>query len=445
MSGGFGGGLAQGIASGVQLSNQKKYYDARIAQDDQEHKWKQEDRDKEANKELETWDNVNKILTFRTDGSAAPMQQAGTQQPVMMDAGFGGIPVPDSNGKTFNRGFANGGLISLQPKGYAQGGMIPPEVFNGGGAGAYQAGSLASPQQQAPAQAAPAAPPPEQLDPKQELMKQMMNGTLANDPDKLSAIHAAFEQGGMGKTMGPWLERAYKAKKSGMVDGAMQLMRGQVDEAIDSLARGGIKLEDRPVQVDPKNPRIWKINISGSGEREMDIGDLLQTTMDPDAFLKHQNDTAESQGKQNVSASTVRRNDSEINVDRARIGKLGEETRTIRDERAEAKANGGLSNRDLSKLPAPVATAQWLVEKGVYPDHKTAFNAVKTLNDKSPAAARMDLVQSIMKGGMATPEEAIAQADQVMGAMGIGGNTPGATTPPPSAIRKFNPKTGKFD
>ena len=131
---------------------------------------------------------------------------------------------------------------------------------------------------------------------RQEIVKQMLFGNLANDPDKLNAIHAAAVMHGLGDKVTPWLEGMYKAKKRGIFDGAMNLLNNNVDAAIDDLKRGGIMLEDRPVKVKPDDPNDhqWKINISGAGERIMDVKNMIGSTMDADKFLKWQNDMNES-------------------------------------------------------------------------------------------------------------------------------------------------------
>ena len=246
----------------------------------------------------------------------------------------------------------------------------------------------------------------------QELTRQMLSTDLLDNPDKLSKLTAVAEANGMGDKFKPFLERAYTAKKQGLIDGGMQLMRGQVDEAIDSLAKGGIKLEDRPTPADPKNPRMWKINISGAGEKVMDVGNLLQTTLDVKEFLKNDREQNESEGKRNLSDARVRSEDSSVRVDNARIGKLGEETRSIKEERTSSGALGGSTAR-ISKLPAPAATAEWLVQNGVHDNYKDAFNAVKTLNDKSPSAARQGLIEAAMKSG-ASINEAAKEVDSFL-------------------------------
>jgi hypothetical protein len=438
---GFSGGLVAGFGAGVSAGKDIKMMGLReqyagmetekAARDAEAHGWKKDDRDKAAANEAE-WKKATgaELMTFRTDGSGQPMNISAPQQPVMMDPGFKRMP-----------GFARGGLVSLKPRGFAEGGIaqIPDEAFSGNAPAAYQVGGLAQVAQRP-------APQPQQQQAEigpdnmtQELTRQMLSTDLLSNPDKLSKLSAIAEAHGMGDKFKPFLERAYGAKKQGLIDGGMQLMRGQVDEAIDSLKRGGITLQDRPTPADPKNPRMWKINISGAGEKVMDIGDLLQTTLDVDKYLKHQMDSSESEGKRNVSDahvryydSGVRDNDASVRFRNAQVGKLGEETKSIREERSA----GGLSDSRINKLPAPAATAEWLVKNKVYDNHKDAFNAVKTLNDKSPAAARQGLIEAAMKSG-ASINEAAKEVDAFL-------DQPGQGSPEPK-VRKYNPRTGGFD
>src|SRR5687768_9810539 len=162
MAGGFAGGLAQGISSGVGLMNQKGLMDLRkgIADRDaeeherkaEEHGWKREDRDKAA--------LTISGLADIADGGVGPIDISAPQQPVMMDPGFKRMP-----------GFAQGGLI-----------QATDDVFASGGAPSDVAGlSSAPPPQQQPQQAQA-----EQLNPSQRITKAMMETDLLSNPEKLS-------------------------------------------------------------------------------------------------------------------------------------------------------------------------------------------------------------------------------------------------------------------
>jgi hypothetical protein len=416
-------GVTSGLNTGMNIKNSKKYLDIYQQYADQsalEHKQRQEDRDKTANPVdvlsglADIADGGDKPLSFRTDGSSAPMNAVPAQESIALRP----MTERPNYGMGIIKGYAQGGLATLDDGVFSGG--VPPSSAG--------LSAIAAPQQPQPQQAQPA--PEENLTPQQRITKAMMTTDLLSNPDKLSKMQAFAEMHGMGKAITPWLERAYTAKKSGMIDGAMQLMRGQVDDAIDSLERGGIKLADRPEPADPNNPRLWKINIEGAGEKVMDIGNLLQTTLDPKEFLKHDLASNESQGKRNVSDSQVRANDARVRVSNAQVGKLGQETKKIR---------AGLGkDGDITKLPSQAALAEWMVKNGVAKSKPEAWDKVKTLGDKSPDAQRQELIKARMQGGLMSLSDAAKEVDDFLGQA-----TP---SPAPSgAVRKFNPKTGGFD
>jgi hypothetical protein len=317
------GGLTSGAKAVMDIKNSNKYLDIYQQYADQsalEHKQKQEDRDRATKPEevlsglADIADGGTKPLSFRTDGSSMPMNSAPAQESVALRP----MTERPNYGMGIIKGYAQGGLATLDD-GVFSGGVPPSSVG---------LSAMAQPQQPQPQQAQQ-APEAETLTPQQRITKAMMTTDLLSNPDKLSKMQAFAELHGMGKAITPFLERAYTAKKMGMIDGAMQLMRGQVDDAIDSLSRGGVKLADRPEPADPNNPRLWKINIEGVGEKVMDIGNLLQTTLEPKDFLKHDLAKSESEGKRNVSDSAVKVNESIVRVNKAREGKLGAETRNV--------------------------------------------------------------------------------------------------------------------
>ena len=412
---GFAGGLAAGFGAGVNAGGDIKMMGIRQglagleaekgARDAEEHNWKKEDRDAKSK-----WKSpiAETLMMFRTDGSGQPMDIAAPQQSSVL--------LPATERPTY--GFAAGGLI-----------QATDDVFAGRQAPSSMGGLTSAPQPQQPQRERLPDITPDNVE--QELTRQMLTTDLLDNPDKLSKLTAVAEANGMGDKFKPFLERAYTAKKKGLIDGGMQLMRGQVDEAIDSLAKGGIKLEDRPTPADPKNPRMWKINISGAGEKVMDIGDLLQTTLDVDKFLKHDMDKNESEGKRNLSDARVDREKSMVRVNNARVGKLGEETKKIREGVGE--------DGDITKLPSQAALAEWMFKNGVAKSKPEAWEKVKTLADKSPSAVRQDMIEASMKNGLSA-SEAAKDIDSFLAQSGQG-----APSPKSGAVRKYNPRTGGFD
>jgi hypothetical protein len=272
-SSGFAGGLAEGLNNIMQLHLQSKYYgglnDAR-----------------------------DRNLDLKEEALA-------TRQAKAEGGGGGGGKGEDYEGldnslrPIFTAGATNKPAAQTAPVMANQAGLAGPspttlpdaELLTGNPAAAYQTGSLAAPTQ-APAPAEQTAPE-EQINPRQEIVKQMMFGNLANEPDKLNAIAAAAALHGLGGKITPWLEGIYRAKKSGVFDGAMSLINNDVDGAIDNLKRGGIKLADRPTKVAPDDPNDhrWNINIEGTGQRVMDVRNMVASTMDADKFSEFQNKT----------------------------------------------------------------------------------------------------------------------------------------------------------
>ncbi|SHL43471.1 hypothetical protein SAMN05216428_102397 [Nitrosospira sp. Nsp11] len=342
--GALAGGMANGLASGLQIGRNIKHQGGLMDLENKRYELDKEKFQFDKDKIKNGWQMVGDLLTpagggaalqFKTDGSgqiADPQQSSALlppeQRPDYGIRGFasGGLAMLDSryvNGGIFKNANMGGGLSSSKPKGFAEGGVarIPDAAFAQAGLGTpRQMQSLNSEQpssmslgdfdrqqkaQRQQLQQSQQAQEPEQLSPQKKLMKAMVSGTL--DADKLDQISMVFHQMGIGKEMTPWLERAYSAKKSGLADGVMHLMRGQVDEAIPFLKRGGIELADRPTRIDGNK---WKINIAGVGEQEMDLGDLLQTTFDPEKYLEHQLKRNESEGRRGVSDAQVRNYDA---------------------------------------------------------------------------------------------------------------------------------------
>jgi len=268
---GFAGGLADGLNNVMGLYMQNKYYSG--LNDNREE--------------------TNRIREEALQARVAKAEGGGGGKGGDYE-GFDASLVPIFKAGATNKPAVQSAPVMANPAGLA--GTSPTTLPNSGlltgnPAAAYQAGSLAAPAQ-APAPAEQVAPE-EQINPRQEIVKQMMFGNLANEPDKLNAIAAAAAMHGLGDKITPWLQSIYKAKKSGVLDGAMNLINNNVDGAIDDLKRGGINLADRPTKVAPDDPNDhrWNINIEGTGQRVMDVRNMISTTMDPDKFMELQSKT----------------------------------------------------------------------------------------------------------------------------------------------------------
>lgn len=402
--GAFAAGLSDGFNNMMQLNMQKKYYDSL-----------NENRDRQ-----------NDIRQQKADASENKGSKGSDRE------GFLGSLMPIFKPTDTNPAPAQRSIMAPQP---GLGPDILPNVNTLGSnpAAAYQNMGLES--------AAKSQPQPaqdEDFNPIHEIVKQVGFGDLANQPDKLNAIRAAAAMHGMGKEVDPWLDSLVASKKSGIFDAAMDLKRGNIDGAMDNLKRGGIQLEDRPTRVDPNDNSKWKVNISGSGEQTINLDDWATSTLDPEKYSKFLLDRQGAADKTRLTDAQIDNQKAGAEKDRAMakaygLGSLG----------AGRRSNGGAGLDDGSrttKLPAPVATAEWLVQNGVYPDHKSAFNAVKTLNDKSPAAQRQELIKARMQGGAMSLSEAAKEVDDFI--LKQGGSDQGATEP---KVRKWNPQTGKFN
>lgn len=406
-SGGFAGGLAEGINNAMQFGMRKQQYDR--LDEDRDHR-------------LALREEALAARAAKAEGGGGGGGKGGDYEgfeaaltPIFQTGAPNKAAAPPTAPMT-----AGAGLASASPATLPDAGLLAQNP-----AGAYQAGGLGA----VTPQAAPPAQQEEQISPRQQIVKEMLAGNLSNEPDKLNAIHAAAVLHGLGDKVTPWMEHLYKAKKSGLFDAAMSLKRGDIDGGMAHLERGGIKLEDRPVKVDPNDNSKWKVNISGSGEQTIDLDTWATSTLDPEKYTKYLNDKQEAGTKGRVADAQIKNYEANAKESMAGAGLSGAKTKAV-------KSGGGVSDGSgTNKLPAPAATAEWLVKNKVYDNYKDAFNAVKTLNDKSPDSARSSLIEAAMKNGQSL-SEAGKEVDDFLGADNS------AQAP---KTRKFNPKTGGFD
>jgi len=414
--GGLAGGAAQGAQTMQQLQLQNMYYGGRV------------DNGEEANRIRE---EAIAARTGKGGGGGGSGSGGGGSKGADYE-GFDNSLIP-----IFQAGETNKPVVQPAPAMANQAGLAGPGpssatlpnvgTLANNPAAAYQGAGLGA---SALAQAAPAEPQTP-MNPRQEIVKQMMFGNLANEPDKLNAIAAAAAVHGLGDKITPWLEVIYKAKKSGILDGAMNLINNNVDGAINSLKQGGINLADRPTKVEPDNPNDyrWKINIDGTGERVMDVRNMVASTMDPEKFMDMQNKTKVANAQAEAHTANAEESRAKAKV-YGSGGGLG---------RSPGGKGGG---NTAPKVQKTVETAQGIVAvmsdgshralKGA--DGKPLFGTTglkvaaglvgKTLDplgDNSGIAGKVTDLAGQLEGGLDTPP------------------------PPKSTTRVFNPKTGKFD
>lgn len=264
------------------------------------------------------------------------------------------------------------------------------------------------------------------------IAKSMLTGNLLSDPGKLTEIANIYGKHGVLDKMLPWMNQAYQAKKSGLADALPYLISGDGKTAGKLLRGAGMDIQGDLELVDPKN-HVWSANIGGQ-QRQVSARDMALMA-NPDKYL----DFLGSQDKLAIEGrkadAAIRKDESGMRLNNARTGKIGEEVKSIRADRTA----GG--DERISKLPAPAATAEWLVKNGVYPNYKDAFGAVKTLNDKSPAAQRQELIKARMEGGMVSLSDAAKEVDEFIRKSGAGQETDGGS----GKIFKWNPETGSIE
>jgi hypothetical protein len=405
-SGGLAGGLANGMNNALQLYMQNKYYGGLNDSRDERNRILAEKEAAQAEARASgkgvNFDEFDKnVLPIL--GGGKPTNFADKMKPVRMGnsaAGLGPDTLPDV-----------GALSSNAPT-------------------AYQSAGLASTQR-------PAPPDPDaDLSPRQRIVKGIMSGNLANDPDKLSAINAAAVMSGVGKEVTPWLEGLYNAKKTGLFDAAMDLKRGNIDGAMDNLKRGGIQLEDRPSRVDPNDNSKWKVNISGTGEQTINLDDWATSTLDPEKYSKFLLDRQGAADKSRLTDAQIDNQKAGAEKDRAmakaygagslgagrRNGGAGGLTPTVRktvetDQGIVAIMSDG-SKRIISDDQgnplfgtSGLKTAAGLIGKTIDP-----------MSDTGEIAGKVNDLTNQLRGGKSMPAPA-----------------------PSGKVRKFNPQTGQFD
>jgi hypothetical protein len=361
--GAFAGGMAGGLSQGMQLKNMQQRTDMAGKEADmkaEEHGWKKEDRAKMQNF-YERMGNEITPVSFRADGGTNNLTAAATPQsfalkPLAERPSFGAAPGGlggSAMGSAVSglKGAASGlmgagkgllgGAAGLLSK-FADGGMVDldEEFVRNTGPSATQ---MPDPQamQQQPAQPAQQQP----ASAKENMMRAMWDGNAMQDPDKLTQVARIAHEEGVGNLIVPWLEQAYAAKKSGKVNGVMKLLQGDVDGAIDDLAKGGMKLADRPTKVndDPEDHK-WKINIEGSGEQVMDLHQLLATTMDPDKYREHHFSRKDKDREHGLKQNEDARKERETTAD---VGLKGAQAEYYKGAKTnEAMARAGKYGRD---------------------------------------------------------------------------------------------------
>ena len=311
--GAFLGGAAQGAQAGMSMMTSKKYADAygknaELAGEKQG--WERDARAKAEAGLSSAADSLEKYGAQKASLMTTPSMNQG-QVPADPNAMYND---PDlASGMKFGSGFPQ--------TGYAQGGLvqIPNQVFQGNPQGAYAAGGLSRPQQEAPVEQSQQGQPQQQVAPDpnmsaaERFSKALMNSGAMNDPKALDDVMKIATAHGLGDQMKPFLNNYYAAKERGMVDGAQSLMNGQVDGAMESLARGGLKLDGPPVKVKPDDgaDHNWTFSIGGKSQT-MNVADMLARTVDFGKFRDYQMKQREQTDREKGTEADIGFKDREL-------------------------------------------------------------------------------------------------------------------------------------
>ena len=274
--GGFAGGLAQGINSGMQLHFQGQQME-RLKKRDERDAELDDLRKDQYTSEKEVRDRRNNALR---DIAAYHSSINGESAP------------PESGSAPMQTPAPQAGLA-------ANTSMPQASAVPGTLAAATQ------PQQQQ-----------EEIPPAKILEKGMVTGMYS--PKALTDIANIWAKHGLQEEGIKYMNQAYDAQKRGGVRAAMAFMQNNPGSAAEALKGGGIEVEGLPVKVKPDDPNDmnWKINVKGQGEQTINVRDWLKATMDPEEFfkaedrrVKEQNDMAMDERRQK---NVERKTDAEI-------------------------------------------------------------------------------------------------------------------------------------
>ena len=117
--------------------------------------------------------------------------------------------------------------------------------------------------------------------------KRMLIGNLLEDPDELSRMASVYRKYGLLEEMAPWMSQAYTAKKKRIPDAMHLLLIGDVKGARAILRKGGVSLEDDPVQVErnERQQNVWKFRFEDGREEDINLKEFA-TKFFPSSTLR---------------------------------------------------------------------------------------------------------------------------------------------------------------
>lgn len=391
MAGGLFGGLAQGIGAGANIAFQKKYLDMQKDYQDAQKAGDQRDAEVHAAKMDEL--NYQKAQRDKVDNAMTEVasylnpQPQQVPEPVQAAPGLGGnaaVPVSDPRAP---------GLASTQ---------------------------------------APLQPQQPQMPPNVAIQKAALTSDFLSNPDKLNGVASIFAKHGLTKEMMPWLNQAYQAKKSGIVDAMGQAIAGNGAGAAAALRQGGIPVEG-DLQPANKDGSVWTGMVGGK-QQTFDVR-KLGAMADPVNYLNSLDAKPEQEAK-------LRK----LNAD------ADSATANAQESRAKAKvyASGGMGGgRGGGSGSGPKVQKTVETNQGIVAVMSDGSQKLLKGEDGKPMFGTSNLkIAAGLIGKTLDPlgdnKDIADRVTNVAGQLG-GGNTAAPANASSNPVRKFNPATGKFE
>lgn len=342
--GGLAQGLAEGMNMGMQWRNQKRSLD--LQERYQGRLEKADERDAEVHGARMDQYNAEKAIRDRRQAAMQEIADSlggGGAQTAPTAPGVQSIQNP--NAPSFNAPVPQQSpSMQAAPPPAGSLGAVAPAPF----AANNQAGSLApqQPQQQ---------PQQPQMEPSKIIAKTMLTG--AYTPEGLTQMANIFAKHGLHEEGTAYLEKAYVARNRGITQAGMALMQNNPGSAMEVLKAHGTDVKEMPVKVKPNDPNDhnWEINIEGQGKKTINVSDWLQSTVEPEAFFKIQDQKRKTDLESIKTNNDTRKTDAEIGYlkSRSRLAEAGAskadryEPGGLKPSRSsEAQINSALTRRD---------------------------------------------------------------------------------------------------
>lgn len=102
--------------------------------------------------------------------------------------------------------------------------------------------------------------------------RRMLTGNLLEDVDELARIANIYKKHGLLEEMAPWMNKVYRAKKSGIPDALHSLLEGDARKARQILGNNGIRLATDPRRINTADQQeLWKFRLEDGEEQAIDL------------------------------------------------------------------------------------------------------------------------------------------------------------------------------